>query len=215
MTKVMELRNKINENGVSEDGIWQSILDIGYDEWVNHQKWSYDDMLKWMNKNYGDFATMAILIGKYNQQVCNGGHLQYFDNGYATSGGGMFNLHSEDIHLHNEMMELMEKFELNTMDELTVAVFNIMIDFNVQLDEEQYCYDHCSECGGRGTINSIDEEEEECPDCDGGEIEYENPDFNHPTNQDDWNKLDTRYYEVSDKWEDWFELFVEKTVFGK
>lgn len=67
----------------NEDGIHQALLDIAYDEWQRHEDWKLEDMIQDASEKYGEVMELALLLGKYNQQVTNGGHKQYLDNGYS------------------------------------------------------------------------------------------------------------------------------------
>ena len=57
----------------------QALLDICYDHWKTEKGWRYEDMLKFAKLTYGELIEFIVLIGKYNQQVTNGGHYQYLD----------------------------------------------------------------------------------------------------------------------------------------
>jgi hypothetical protein len=222
-TNFEKLSKDVKEN-LNEDGYWQTILDLGYGEWNREgtEVKSYEEMLEWVAEKYGNFAVFAILAGKYNHQVCNGGHLQYFDNGYASNGGGCFNKHSEDIYLHTEMVGFMKDFGLDTATPLSKKVFEIMNEFKVELDDEMYTEEDCYECGGMGYVDNPDfdydaedsDEEEtiECDSCGGsGREEVDNPEYGHPYTYE-WDSLDTRYYDVCDEWEKYLENFVKSKL---
>jgi hypothetical protein len=216
-----KLSKDVKEN-FSEDGHWQSVLDLGYNEWnrSDGNVHSYDEMIEWMREKYGDFAAMAVLLGKYNQQVCNGGHYQYYDNGYASQGGGCFTNHREDTYLHDKLVEWMKEYKLDSESELSKKVFDIVSSFEVELDNEEYDESSCFECGGSGEVydedGSIDGDENEmvsCPECDGsGMVEEYNENYERPMNTSEWESLDNRYYEVSDEWEKHFENFVKSKL---
>ena len=59
----------------------QAVLDVGYSKWQEQTLWDYRAMLEYTEKTYGVAAKLFILLGKYNQQVNNGGHSQYHANG--------------------------------------------------------------------------------------------------------------------------------------
>ena len=225
-SKFEKLSKDVKENFNKEDGYWQTILDLGYAEWQsekNDKVNNYDELIDWMRENYGDFAALAVLVGKFNQQVCNGGHRQYYDNGYASNGGGCFQSHGDEIYLHEKMVEWMEEFGFDSANELSEKVYMIMKDFEVQLDEDMYVEESCYECGGMGYVDNPDydyEDEDsdeemtvECPSCDGSGIEeVDNPEYGEPYNTYEWDQLDDRYYEVCDEWEKFFENFVKDAV---
>ena len=230
--EMTKLSNDVNKNFNKEDGYWQTILDLGYAEWQNEKNEdvnSYTEMIEWMRNKYGNFAVLAILLGKFNQQVCNGGHMQYYDNGYASRDdigarhSGFGHSHGEQIDLHLEIVELMKEFGLDTKSKLSKSVFDIINRFEVHLDEDVYIDEDCYKCGGMSYVDNPDfdyddedsDEDEtiECELCDGSGIdEVENPEYGHPYNTSDWNSLDTEYYNICDKWETYFENFVKEMV---
>lgn len=142
MTQFME--NIINSNEPH-----QEILNTTYAEWQKNKSWNYSDMIDYAANSFGKFAALALLVGKYNQQVTNGGHMQYFHNGYASrDSGGCFSNH-DNIELHIEMLDLMKEFGFENE-----PVYAIMKGFDiVELD--------CEECGGTGQLEEYDEEEDE------------------------------------------------------
>lgn len=212
----------------------QAILNIGYNEWQKHDTWQYGDMVKWMKDTYGELAALAVLIGKYNQQVCNGGHSQYVFNGYADGTGGCFNDHSENIDQHKELVTLFEKDDFKKRFSSGDDVYEVISNFYIEVDTESEYTDRCSECGGDG------EEIRECPECDGsgliddeshctrcdgtgdlyvscsccggaGDITYENDNKGEITNTAFLDHLDTQWYAISDQFiQEFNEYLTEK-----
>ena len=82
------------------------------------------------------------LIGKYNQQVCNGGHYQYYSNGYASGEGGCESDHGNNNAMHDILLsyflrvETLKKFEW--YDELK-DILEKFLKFNI--DTEEYYND--------------------------------------------------------------------------
>lgn len=111
-----------------DGGLHQTILNLIYDEGESLKPWSYASLINLAVKKYGKLAALAILVGKYNQQVENGGHYQYFDNNYA---GGYSDGFAEE---HVMMIGLMEKF-LPAIKRIAVKVpeevLRIMHQFSV------------------------------------------------------------------------------------
>lgn len=67
---------------------WQALCDIAYDQWQEHdklaphsEKWGFKEMLE--NAEGPEKMVAACVLGKLNQQVCNGGFMQWIDNRYA------------------------------------------------------------------------------------------------------------------------------------
>lgn len=196
------------------DDAHQLILNLGYEEWQdrdNNRKdgdpsWGYEEMLDWVEQTYGRIARLMIQMGKYNQQVCNGGHHQYYNNGYASNGGGCMDYHGDSCELHDHMDAAFEKYifpavsDIPEMEKLKV----LLKKFRVELDDERMITETCDTCNGRGYHNEWDEEseeywDEECPDCYNGQVEYENDEYGQPVNHHEWEQMDTEYYEISDK----------------
>ena len=75
-----------------DEGIHQAILNIAYDRWQNTPGSSYSDMVNWMADDFGGIAKFAVLIGKFNQQVLNGGHSQYLRQRLLWASSGRDNL---------------------------------------------------------------------------------------------------------------------------
>ena len=122
---------------IGRDDIRQSIMDVGYNKWKqvqeDRQLWEYTDMLYWVEGEYGQLARFIIQASKYHQQVINGGHLQYYDNDYASN---KWNRYGE-IDNHLKMITLMETLDLhNTI--LGKKVHQIMKDFDVSCDKQAY-----------------------------------------------------------------------------
>ncbi len=61
----------------------QELMDLIYEEWRKRLGTSYGEMISWTEEKYGELVAFAVLIGKCNYQVCNGGWIQYLYNGYA------------------------------------------------------------------------------------------------------------------------------------
>jgi hypothetical protein len=128
-------KNEITATDIKDNDIHQAILNIMYNEWRTIKAISYEDMVRKFWGEYGDLAAFAVLIGKYNQQVCNGGHYQYFDNGYA--GKNM----DQDISLHKVLIDLFPIELLNEKDlfqnTIIQKVYTILNKFNVVLYNEE------------------------------------------------------------------------------
>jgi hypothetical protein len=105
-------REKIQQVFKQDDeGVHQAFLNIAYDEWQKHDDWKLEDMVEYAGE-FGEVVELALLLGKYNQQVQNGGHSQYFFNGY---GGTPSRRHDYDysVPLTNRMVGLMVKYGLD------------------------------------------------------------------------------------------------------
>jgi hypothetical protein len=153
---------------------WQRLTDLGYCEWqkAENRKWCYRDMVKWAGETYGEVVKLFILLGACNYQICNGGFLQYFDNGYAGGEGGRQRHPDEDILLHKEMLVLAGKYGLHQSD-IGSQVYTILAEFRIV-----------------PVGDSEDDEKDGCRGCRYGEV----------ANTDELDALDHRYYAVNEKW---------------
>jgi hypothetical protein len=147
-------------------------MDLGYREWqkLENRNWRYRDMAEWTGETYGEVVKLFVLLGAANCQICNGGFLQYFDNGYASGEGGCFHHHDEEIPLHKEMLAVAGKYGLH-QSEIGSAVYAILAGFRIVLGDDS-------------------ESEEEDTGCRRGEV----------SNTDEMDALDARYYAVNEKW---------------
>lgn len=210
---------------LSKESVHQSILNVGYDEWQTTDKnWGYSDMVKWVKETYGDLPALAILLGKYNQQVTNGGHVQYFDNGYSSMENRGWLDKDKDTELHDLMVELFEKLDFKSL-ELGGEMLTLLRDFEVEIDEESMTEETCNECYGNGTVENPDFDpddedsfEEDYMDCDwcggSGWEECDNPNYGCVDNSSYLSGLDDRYYKIDDRWMEVLEEYFTKVYFG-
>lgn len=158
---------------------------------------------------------LVRLFGNYHYQVNNGGHFQYFDNGFASMediDGGCFGTKTAELDIHFKMIELFEKYLPN--NETTVRFINNLKSFkNAVVEEECGCCDGngyyteevtCDSCNGSGWN---DDENCECSECDGRgswEDEYtccecHGDGVNHDSfTVCDGDILDDEYYAIED-----------------
>ncbi len=176
---------------------FQAVLDVGYAHWntLEGKGWSYAAMAENAERLYGNMAKLVIFQGKYNQQVGNGGHTQYFDNGYADGEGDCFSQHDAECPLHQEMIHLFRQSKLALLLH-GKEVLRIMEDFHVEIDEARITTETCDCCGGSG-----EEDEGICSNCDGsGQVVVDNPNRGGTANHDLFDQLDDRYYAITDDW---------------
>jgi hypothetical protein len=148
-----------------------------------------EEFLEIVTKNYPGEVKLAIMITFYISQVNNGGHSQYYDNGYASKKSSGFGAH-KDIEQHEEMVELF-KNSIAIKDPVIFKLLPIMNEFSVRYEnygdkcetcdgmgveyiecdvcrgsgEDDYTTEVCEECGGSGEVS------EDCSMCGGGGIE--------------------------------------------
>lgn len=125
-----------NDEDYQAGGIWQAIVNLGYDEWQKKPDgaWGYDDMVQWVGLTYGPFAKMCILLGKYHQQVLCNGHMGYYDNGYV---GGGPSRPDKELPLHQQMLHLMRSTGLVSIP-LGKEIHDIASRFSVMEWDDDY-----------------------------------------------------------------------------
>lgn len=133
LDKIAAALRQRNDKDFQQGEVWQAILSLGYSQWHEHEGWSYDDMIRWVSSEYGEFAALCILLGKYNYQVNNGGHAQYHENcftGNVKRGpfGGNEKLRTP---LHDMMVRLFYRFGLHE-SELGAKLYGVLCDFAVE-----------------------------------------------------------------------------------
>ena len=184
------------ESNLEKDGeefdYHQTILNIGYKWWqrAENKNMSYLNMIDYMAETYGEIFAGFILVGKYNQQVCNGGHFQYYGNGYADGKGGCFSDRDFDHPLHRRLISWFEKIIKENQDkdyinDLNNAFIVVKKFMDISIDTEEYIEEEVY----------YDDDE----DFDDSKVEYEEVE-NNDYGQMDYtyaNKIDKEYFSVN------------------
>jgi len=70
---------------MGEEDIQQKLMDEAYEIWQKeeNEKWSFEDFIINVRDTLGDLHYFAVISGKMNQQVENGGWFQWHDNEYS------------------------------------------------------------------------------------------------------------------------------------
>lgn len=157
-----QLKDKLMvEKDFASGHVSNAITDVIYEKWQSDDNMKYDNILKWTKNEYGLIPYFTMMFSVYNGQVCNGGHAQYYDNGYASSNSRGFGATYENIDLHEDFVEIFEELNLRKILPYGNKMYNIISSFTLNLEEE---VEECSNCDGSG--------ETECGECDGsGEVE--------------------------------------------
>lgn len=198
MLNVKALRDHFASNNttldvvIEEEGLHQAILTACYNEWQPQADWCYSDMVDHAETKFGEIAKFAVLTGKFNQQVTNGGIDQYWDNGYASRDSeGCFSKH-DNCELHNELIQLMIKYQ----DQLESSDYRIVLGIMQECDFEVDDLEFFDEYGW-------DDEEDE------GDMYNDN----YGCLLKDHSELNSMYYQVDEAWinqlEDFFLLYTK------
>jgi len=187
-------------DGAKDGDFLQAIYDIENCWSSNGFRDDYERLMK-MEKDFGVEFAILTLFGYYDSQVCNGGHAQYWDNGYASLDSSGFGNSHIDTGIIHYMVENFKDAGLYD-SELGKKVFGILEDAeevyenftegeqrcdscNGDGEEEESCYncdggqilDDCGNCSGDGQYEDEDGEMEDCSECGGeGEVEIDCPD---------------------------------------
>jgi len=121
--------------GGKEGCPWQRLVDLGYREWQKpeNRRWSYGEMAEWAGETYGEVVKLLILLGACHHQVCNGGWIQYFDNGYASE---EVRRGSDDITLHKELLALFTKYGIH-QTRTGAEVYPILFEFRIVIGDSE------------------------------------------------------------------------------
>lgn len=146
-------------------------------------------------KEFDEKFYFVYLFCQYTYQVNNGGHSQYFENGYASYDDldkGYFGNKCADLDVHHKMTELFQTYFNTQNNPIYEKFLQILKDFDNTISNED-----CYECGGSGYYEDEDEDgniydTETCSYCHGSGI-------NENIFYVDGDKLDNAFYEISDK----------------
>lgn len=141
--KTLLLKNK----DFSEGNVFDAITDVSYIESTSNI--DYEKFLDIVKEKYGILPYFCILLCNYNRQVCNGGHIQYFENGFASSSNSRgFGRKYNNANIHMKLIMLFKylKIEQHIPEKLGKTVYSIMKDFDLDSikfdcyygDDEQY-----------------------------------------------------------------------------
>ncbi len=151
----------LKDSYFAKGDVHQAIINIIHQFWTTEI--DYSQILNYTEENFGKLPLLALYFGKYNYQVGNGGHAQYFGNGYASSNSSGFSSNYDDISKHEEFLELFKNMGMIEILPLGATAYSIIDDFELDLDDDT---EDCSNCNGNG--------DEDCPTCDGkGEVDCE------------------------------------------
>lgn len=180
----------------------QHILDVAYNHWKEVGGSMLENLL-WVQETYGDLARFAVQMGKYNQQVQNGGHAQYYFNGYAAAHSDGCDSEHNDTELHDWMLDFMLEDEHLKKLKLTKTVHEIAsveLKFNEEEtywgDEEQDIYNEDGEIIDTKLVYG----------------EHPNEEFGELLNELEVVAADSKYFEICDEWMDELECLFKSLL---
>lgn len=209
-----------NDDDYRTGDVHQAILNIAYSDWQNKDKGisNYGQMIGHTEESYGKLAAFAVLAGKHNQQVGNGGHMQYFDNGYADGQGGFGGKHDTSNPLHQHMIDLMVEFGLAKAAPIGQQALEIYQAFEIEIDNERWEEVDCESCHGSGQEETQYTEagepiEKSCEDCGGsGREEIDNENYGMVDNTHLLDALDTKWYAMADQYMTFLNEYFKRAV---
>ena len=168
--------------------IFQGLMDGAYHRWQNKEFASHEEMCEKISPE----AKMAVYIGNFNYQVCNGGFLQWVCNGYGL------NL-DETVKALKEIGTKNAKISIQLLERIRP---HLNFDANNHGCFGDYWKTSKCDCdfGYRSSYDG--EEEEACSECDGNGTIEDKPDF--------LDELDDLYYEFNEALMDEVESYFSK-----
>ena len=130
----------LEDNEFSNGNVFEGIINVSFK--IFTYDINYDTFITIVKEKYGILPYFCVLLGSYNGQVCNGGHIQYFDNGFASSKKIGYGFNYDNIDIHKKLLMLFKylKIEQYVPEKLGKTAYSIMKDFD--LDSVKFdCYD--------------------------------------------------------------------------
>lgn len=153
-------------------------LSEGYHQGIMYEayeKFTEDISMEEWFESLSKIEKYAVASGKFNQQTCNGGYIQWIDNGYAKIMIGELceflnelpqneeiKFISKHINILNEEFPKYEYGEGNYIEETEEICPNCSGNGELECPECGGEEPICPNCGGEGTVDN-----EECTECDG------------------------------------------------
>jgi len=180
------------EKIAKEKSYHQEIMDGAYDKWQKDALSGPIPMKVWF-ESLSEIEKDAVALGKFNQQVTNGGFIQWTQNGYVKV---------QFERLQQALMRL-------SQEEVVEKVRALLIEFEEIAERKEWGegeyteteYETCEDCDGSGYIQDEDGEDISCYNCDNGETEYEKEYYYSDELNDELSdaNLDDKYYELDEE----------------
>lgn len=158
-----------------------------------------------------------LLFSDYDNQVCNGGHVQYVGNGYhSTEQNGFIQNISDNYDIHDEFVQLSKEFLEKYPNDVLKEFVQIIENFHIEIDNEIEIEETCHECQGSGC--SEEEEEEDCYICDGsGMILVDNQNRGNIDKETTtlFEELDDKYYKINEMLINWISIALKNKEINK
>jgi hypothetical protein len=219
-----------------EDDLYQAVLDLGYTEWrkPENEMWSFGNMVRWMEENFGRDAALITMLGKFNQQVDNGGVTQWLDNGYASNAPegrrGYQGISPQmNLDLLEQMLDLMASSPIGSLpsaDVIKDVLENILRTVSGSDQDCSNCHNHryvrCEDCEGTGYIEDDGGEDTDCLSCSGeGEVPCDDcnskgrleSDADHGSiNYKGFEWSEDTYFKIEEEWTKQIEGWLRRLV---
>ncbi len=193
---------------MEETDYHQKLMNQAYEKWFTDKDGRSEPMKVWFKK-LTDLEKDAVALGKFNQQVCNGGFSQWVGNGYMKV---------QFVQLQQAIIRLPEC-------EVVIAVNEILNKFeeiaqNNEWGEGSYTENNpeeCCECNGTGYIESKEDEEVSCEYCNDGEVDCDEDIFYEDQLCEDLHShdLDSKYYKLDQEFLKVCEEYFKKCLTTK
>lgn len=139
------------------------------------------EIIEKIEVNLSPLHTLTRLAVDYRQQVSNGGHKQYLENGYHSTfqNGSLDNVSQEDDLLQKFISLLKQHLSILDCENDTQLIIDALSNIEIKVNDQEYqeetcntCYGNCSQEVSNPEYDANDEDnseqefiEEDCSDC--------------------------------------------------
>jgi hypothetical protein len=213
--EMKKLSKDSNKWGHGEDHLSYDLRGLFFNMWQDKDNPNVTDrnsMIGYALANYGIIPAFVLGVSGYIGQVNNGGHSQYFGNGYASINANRQG-EGEDMELHNMLLELWEESGFNNFSKSGKLSYEIAKQFEIEEEDEE-----CEWCGGSGDEEEEGEYEDDegeaytemettsCGNCGGTGYDSSSTSFQVSSSKN----LDDKLYKVNKRFHSDMERFLAK-----
>lgn len=174
---------------------------------IGSTNFNFFEKADYAHDTFGALESFIFLYSNYDEHITAYGHQDYYEEGCAT-GRGHYDMVGEDLDAHNLMIGNIESLNLGNLVKGADDIHFLLKKFYVDVDEDQMDTETCWECRGSGSIDNdnydpddedcTEDEYVDCPHCDNGEIESDNPDYGEVQNKEFLAGLDEEYKKIGE-----------------